>query len=502
MKTPPEIEAEIVRLHHAERWPVGTIARQLGVHHSVVRRVLARTGLLPVTLAARPSHIEPYLPLMRETLDKYPTLRASRLLEMMRARGYRGRPSRFREVVATIRPRPKAEAYLRLSMLPGEQAQVDWAHFGKLRLGRAERTLMAFVVVLSWSRRVFVRFFLDARMPSFLRGHVQAFERLGGVPRVLLYDNLRSAVLERRGDLIRFHPTLLALAAHYRFAPRPCAPARGNEKGRVERAIRYLRDSFFAARRFADLDDLNAQADAWCDGPALDRPWPGERARSVRDAADEERVVLLPLPDEPFPCEETLAVQVGKTPYVRFDLNDYSVPHTHVQRELQVVAAIDTVRIVDGATVLAVHPRSYDRGLRVEDPQHLQALVETKHAARQHRGIDRLHVLVASSQAYLMRCVERGQNLGTQVAQLLRLLDEHGAAPLEHSLAAACAQDICHIPSVRQLLQQHLRAHPSAPPLQLGAPGDARLRDLFVRPHDLHPYDHLQLTIEEESDVP
>ena len=350
MKTPPEIEAEIVRLHHAERWPVGTIARQLGVHHSVVRRVLARTGLLPVTPAARPSHIEPYLPLMRETLDKYPTLRASRLLEMMRARGYRGRPSRFREVVATIRPRPKAEAYLRLSMLPGEQAQVDWAHFGKLRLGRAERTLMAFVVVLSWSRRVFVRFFLDARMPSFLRGHVQAFERLGGVPRVLLYDNLRSAVLERRGDLIRFHPTLLALAAHYRFAPRPCAPARGNEKGRVERAIRYLRDSFFAARRFADLDDLNAQADAWCDGPALDRPWPGERARSVRDAADEERVVLLPLPDEPFPCEETLAVQVGKTPYVRFDLNDYSVPHTHVRRQLAVLADLETVRVVDAAT--------------------------------------------------------------------------------------------------------------------------------------------------------
>ena len=112
-------------------------------------------------------------------------------------------------------------------------------------------------MVLSYSRQIFLRFFLDARMENFLRGHVAAFAAWTAVPRVLLYDNLKSAVLERHGEAIHFHPTLLELAAHYHFAPRPVAVARGNEKGRVERAIRYIRESFFAAREFADLDDLN-----------------------------------------------------------------------------------------------------------------------------------------------------------------------------------------------------------------------------------------------------
>lgn len=274
MKTRPETEAEIVRLHHAEGWPVGTIAQQLGVHNSVVMRVLGQAGVVPAVTMPRPSKVDPYLPFIRETLEKYPRLRASRLLQMVQARGYTGKCSRFREIVATMRPRPRAEAYLRLATLPGEQGQVDWAHFGKLRVGRAERPLMAFVMVLSWSRMMYLRFFLDARMPSFLRGHQLAFETLGGVPREILYDNLKSAVLERVGDAIRFNETLLQLAGHYRFAPKPCAPARGNEKGRVERRIRYIRDNFFAARTYESLDDLNAQAEDWCTQVAAARPCP------------------------------------------------------------------------------------------------------------------------------------------------------------------------------------------------------------------------------------
>ena len=247
MVTPPDIEAQILRYYHAEKWTIGTIARQLHVHHSVVRRVLARAGLPGIGAAPRPSRIDPYLPLIRETLEKFPTLTASRLFAMVRERGYRGNPDHFRHFVAQHRPRRPAEAYLRLRSLPGEQAQVDWGHFGQLQIGRARRPLMAFVMVLSHSRQIFLRFFPDARMENFLRGHVGAFTAWGGVPRVLLYDNLKSAVLERRGDAIRFHPTLLGFAGHYRFELRPVAPARGNEKGRVERAIAYIRGAFFAA---------------------------------------------------------------------------------------------------------------------------------------------------------------------------------------------------------------------------------------------------------------
>ncbi len=338
MVTPPDIEAQILRYYHVEKWRVGTIAGQLHVHHSVVTRVLAQAGLPRIGPPARPSQIDAYLPFIRQTLGTFPTLTASRLYGMVRERGYRGSADHFRHLIACHRPRPQAEAYLRLRCLPGEQAQVDWGHFGHLEIGRARRPLMAFVMVLSHARQIFLRFFPDARMASFLRGHVAAFTAWNGVPRAVLYDNLKSVVLDRRGDAIRFHPTLLGFAGHYRYEPRPVAVARGNEKGRVERAIRYVRDGFFAGRSFTDLDDLNAQAEIWCNGPAADRRCPDEPDRTVREVFAEEAARLLPLPDNPAPLLEHVAVTVGKTPYVRFDLNDYSVPHNRVRRTLSVLA--------------------------------------------------------------------------------------------------------------------------------------------------------------------
>jgi len=381
MTISPDLEAQVLRYYHAERWRIGTIAHQLGLHHGTVERVLAQAGLPRLKSTPRPSQVDPYLPFIRETLEKFPALTASRLYQMARERGYAGGPDHFRHCIALHRPRPKAEAYLRLRTLPGEQAQVDWGHFGHLAIGRARRTLMAFVMVLSYSRLIFLRFFLDARMENFLRGHVGAFAAFSGVPRVLLYDNLKSAVLERQGQAIRFHPTLLALAGHYRYEPRPVAVARGNEKGRVERAIRYVRENFFAAREFAGLDDLNAQAEAWCLGQAADRPCPENRALRVREAFAQEQPRLLALPENPFPTDERVEVSAGKTPYVRFDLNDYTIPPTHVRRLLTVIADPYRVRILDGGQVLAEHPRSYDRGEPVEIPAHIDRLVEQKHQA-------------------------------------------------------------------------------------------------------------------------
>ncbi|CQR35333.1 conserved hypothetical protein [Thiomonas arsenitoxydans] len=249
---------------------------------------------------------------------------------------------------------------------------------------------MGFVMVLSWSRQIFLRFFLDARMESFLLGHVAAFEAWGGAARVALYDNLKSAVLERRGDAIRLHPTLLALAGHYRYEPRPVAPARGNEKGRVERSIRYIRDAFFAGRQFADLDDLNAQAAAWCMADAGERACPEDASLRVGQAFERERDHLLSLPATPFVCEEVKAVSVGKSPYVRFDLNDDSVPATEVQRTLSVVACERLVRILDAQRVVATHARSWYRGEVIEVKQHVQDLVDSKRAAHAHRDTDRL----------------------------------------------------------------------------------------------------------------
>ncbi|ACY13713.1 IS21 family transposase [Haliangium ochraceum] len=454
-----EREAQILRLHHVERWRVGTIAQHLGVHHTTVQRVLTQAGLTPRMQVTRPSMAEPYIPFIVDTLSKYPRLCASRLFDMVRERGYPGGPDHFRRVVARLRPRPPAEAYLRLRTLPGEQAQVDWAHFDKVTIGAASRRLYAFVMVLSWSRQIFLRFYLSAAMPCFLRAHVEAFDFFGGVPRVLLYDNLKSAVLDRVGDAIRFHPTLLELAAHYRYEPRPVAPARGNEKGRVERAIRYARDNFFAARSWTSVADLNEQALSWCTGLAAERPWPQERARCVGDVFAEERPRLLALPDNAFPCNERLEVHVGKTPYVRFDLAD----------------------------VIATHGRSWDRGQQVENPEHVARLVEFKARARRSRGLDRLARAVPPAEQLLRLAAERGGNLGNITARLLALLDAVPAAELERAVAEAVEKQLPTVGAVRHILDRH-RAERGAPPA-IAHRFAARASEVVVRPHDLSTYD-------------
>jgi hypothetical protein len=368
---------------------------------------------------------------------------------------------------------------------------VDWAHFGKLAMGRALRPLMAFVMVLSYSRHLFLRFYLGASLSYFIRGHVEAFSYFDSVPRVLLYDNLKSAVLERVGDAIRFHPTLLELAAHYRFQPRPVAVARGNEKGRVERAIRFARDAFFAARSFRDLDDLNAQALVWCQGAAAERLCPPERARRVREVFAEEKSHLLALPANPFPCEERIEASAHKTPYVRFDLNDYSIPHTRVNRTLSVLAALDTVRILDAHEVIATHRRSFDRGAQLEDPAHIEALIAHKRSARAHRAQDRLHHAASSAKPLFLRAAERGAHLGVLTRGLLQLLDTHGAQALEAAIAAALAEDSAHLGAVRHFIDRQAHARGQRPPIAVSLPNDPRLQDLSVRAQPLSDYEQL-----------
>lgn len=487
---PDDLAQKILRLHFVEGWKVGTIAKQVGVHHATVRRVLESQGIVP-RLEHRPSKADPFLPFVAETLEKWPTLPASRLFTMIVERGYTGQPSHFRSLVARLRPRKAAEAFQRLHTLPGEQAQVDWAHCGKVTVGRATRTLSAFVMVLSWSRATFVRFSYDQRMDSFLDGHQRAFEALGGVPRTLLYDNLKSVVAERHGDAIRFNPTVLDFASHYRYEPRPVAPYRGNEKARVERRIRDLRESFLLGRTIGRLDELNAAAAAWCHDTVGRRPHPDDPTMTVAQAWAEERPRLRALPDDTFPAHDRVQVKVGKTPYVRFDGNDYSVPHDHVRRSLTVLVSPLQLRVLDGDREVARHDRSFDRGAQIEDPAHLLALVAWKRAARAARGTDRLRHAVPSSPVLLEGAAQRGHNLGAAVAGLLRLVDTWGAAVVEEAVQAAIAADALHVAAVRQVIEQRAQAENTPPPIPVALPDDPRVRDLHVRPHALSSYDTL-----------
>ena len=276
-------------------------------------------------------------------------------------------------------------------------------------VGRAKRQLSCFVITLSWSRALYLEFFFDQTMENFLRGHVRAFQDWSGAPRVILYDNLRSAVLERRGDQIHFNPRLLELAAHYHFAPRPCQVRAGNQKGRVERAIRYVRDSFWAGRVFTTLAECNRQALVWRDEVAHQRRWPDDSARSVAEAFAEEQPRLLPLPLHLFHTDRIEQVRSRKTIYVHFDLNDYSIPPEAVGRPLTLVASDTDVRILDGIAEIARHHRSYDRQQSILDPAHEQALLRTKRKALHATRAGRLALAVPESEDLLERGLRPGR---------------------------------------------------------------------------------------------
>ena len=491
--------ADILRLHLVELWPVGTVASQLGIHHSTVERIISQAGMPKVERAKGPSIIDPYLPLIHETLQQYPTLSAARIYQMACERGYPGGSSHFRQWIAQLRPRKTPEAYLRLQTLPGEQAQMDWGSFSYLQIGRAKRRLMAFVMVLSYSRRIFLRFYHDAQMASFLHGHVQAFEVLG-VPRVVLYDNLKSAVLKRYGKQIEFNPKLLELSAHYRYEPRPVAVARGNEKGRVERAIRYIRDNFFAARTITDLDSLNEQAAHWCAEIASRRPCPQDTDITIAEAFERERSELRSTPEHPFDCDDAAVVSIGKTPYARYDLNDYSVPHEYVRRELNIRASPSQVRIMDADQLLAVHPRSYDKRQVIEDAQHISELKLAKRKATHHNTQYRLLQQAPGAEPFLQHNLKRGHRLARSLRELNEWLDQYGAPSLEQALQSALEQRCYHTSGVLQILEQQREQQQLPVPLTGALPAKAREQTPFT-PTSLHSYQSLHQTCESDNDT-
>jgi transposase len=487
----PEQHAEIRRLYFGEHWKVGTIAAALGVHHDTVRAAIAHDTQTVRRGTCRASGLDPYLPLIRDTLTQYPRLRATRLFEMVRARGYLGSVVQLRRLVRTIRPTAPPIVYRRLTTLMGEEAQIDWGAFGALRIGRGVRPLSGFVMVLSYSRALFALFTLDQTLESFLRGHVEAFEACHGVARTLVYDNLRSAVLERAGTAIRFHPRLLELAGHYHFAPRPCTPYRANEKGKIERQIHYLRQAFFAARRFVDVDDLNAQFRRWRDDVAHQRPHPDQRDRTVAEVFAEEQARLLPLPAHPFETHVMRTVASGKTPYVRFDRNSYSIPHTHVRRPLTLLASATTVRLLAGLEEIARHARSYDTGLTIEHEAHLAGLVAATRQTNPSSARDRLRLAVPVIATLFDRLAARGESLRVHTARLVALLDDYGPQELTAAVTRALERDALGGGAIAHLLETRRRQRGQKPPIPLALPDRPGVRDLEVTPHRLETYDEL-----------
>jgi transposase len=482
------IEAEIRRLYFAEHWHRGTIVAQLGVHADVVERVLGRPGPKPRTaIALIPSALEPYAGFIDETLGLYPRLVGTRVCDMLRERGYKGSLRVLRRYLRRVRPLPKHEVFLRVEPLVGEQAQVDWAHVGYLEIAGTKRALWVFVIVLAYSRAMWAELVLDLSSDSLIRSLVRAAQYFGGCTRQWLFDNPKTVVIERHGDAVRFHPLLLELAGALRVQPRLCGVRKPHQKGRVERAIRWLRERFFAARQIHSVSQGNAQLMEFLTTIALDREHPRWPARTVREVWAEEKAHLLGLP-EPLPVTDLVQpVVVDKTAFIPFDGNRYSVPSHYSRATLTLVADDAKVRLLDGLNGVAEHDRAWGRRQRVEDPAHRKELIDQKRAARDLKGRDLLRAEVPDIDLLFVRWVEAGRNVGSMTARTVGLLRLYGGQILARAVAEALQRQT-HDPGGLAILCEQARrelCRPIPTPLDLGQ----HVPDRDVIPHDLGGYD-------------
>lgn len=493
---PQELEAQVIRLYHNEGWPIGTIATQLSVHHTAVRRVLRQHSEVAPLREVRARLIDPFVDFVKKTWQDYPQLPASRLWKMCRLRGYRGARDHFRASVRAYRPRKAPEAFLKLKTLIGEEAQVDWAHFGKLEVPGGQRQLLAFVGVLSYSRAIFVRFFLGQPVENLMRGLQSCFEFWGGCPRVVLFDNPKTVVLERLGQAVRLNPRLLDFSIRYRFEARPVAPYRGNEKGRVERTIRYLRSSFFLDCRWKDLDELNEKVLDWCCGEALERRWPQDHSSSVGEVFETEKSQLMALPADSPIIYEQASSRSGKSIYLRFDRNDYSIPADYVRQSLQIAATEQQVRILKDGKLVASHARSYGLKQVIEDPRHIFELRNRKREARESSGMEGLFLVAPSSEEFLEGLAKIGAGLGGATRRLRELLATHGADRLEMAIQEAMRKKLLRVSAVADILENYQALKGEAPSIPRREEPDERSK-LRVTPHSLENYRGLTETREE-----
>ncbi|GAC1647410.1 MAG: hypothetical protein NVS9B11_19820 [Candidatus Dormibacteraceae bacterium] len=485
-----EARAQMRRLVLVEGLKIQTVSRRFGVHHSVVRRALrdGQPGAPP--RPPRPSKLDPFKPYVIERLADLPLLTSARLFDELRQRGYQGSAKRLREYVAKVRAPHSRKAYLRVEFDPAEQAQVDWGSFGYLRVGDNRRPLSVFSMVLSWSRAMFIDFSLDQQMETFCRMHRRALEFFGGVPRKIVYDNLKSVVLHHVGSIVQFNPRFLSFAGHYLFEA-TAAPVRYPEfKGRVEASMKFIRHSFFYGRTFAGLDDLRAQAARWRDDVANQRIHGTTRERpSARLLI--ERARLRALPAHPFDTDIVIPLVVSKELRVRFDGNSYSVPPKYVGKTVQLRADDRRLRIMCDGVEIAGHPRCWDKRRHIEDPAHVRELLDRRKAGRGPSRRERLYTVCPDARVYLNEVARRRIRLDRELERLVALVDQYGEADVAAAIANAVVQRSFGARYVRALCDQARFARGQAEPPEPVVTGNHAADSLTVDPHPMETYDAL-----------
>lgn len=483
-----EQRSEIRRLFYVKHFSANAISSSLGIHRDTVLRALE---VRRAEREAASSELDRFTQKIKETLELYPKLHGSRIHKMLKEQGYTGSLRHLRRRLQTLRKPFKERFYVKSEYIPGECAQVDWGHFGTLKVGKAERKLSAFVMTLAWSRKIFVCFTFDQKIETLLNCHREAFLALGGVPRSILYDNMKTVVSQRLGNQVRYHDDLLDFCQHWLFEPSVCAPYQPQSKGRVERSIRYFRGSFFEARKITDIQTLNLDARAWCEAEAAERPWSEDPSRKVADAFNDEKEVLLPLPEMKPVLPRKLQLKADRYGYVHFDRNLYSVPAVAASLLLTLWIYEQEILIVSGKDEIARHRRSYDAGERIERKEHRDEINSYTSQPRISHAIAKLSEGLPSLQDLLRQWISFHLDTKALVTFITKAKDLHGAELIQKVVHRAYESRASRVEDLSRFLYELLQEHEIEPVMNLRLPEKSEVRDLFIRSHDLNTYDEL-----------
>ena len=363
---------------HRQGLSVSAISERTGHDRKTVRKYIQQGLVAPryKPRVPRPTVVQPFEDYLRERVLAWPELTGARLLREIRELGYRGGKTALTDFLRAVRPRAPVAFEVRFETPPGEQAQVDFAEF-KVEFADepgAEHKVWMFAMVLGHSRYLWGQFVMHQDLGTVLRCHMEAFEHFQGVPREILYDRMKTAVLGETADerSIVYNDKLLKCGTHYGFVPRACQPYRAKTKGKIERPYRYIRADFFMARRFANLQDMNRQLRHWLDTVANVRVH-GTTDRVVAEHFAQERAKLQRLPPVRFDAVLSVQRRISHDGCVSVGGNLYSVPDGTRKRIVDVETTPNQVRILDQGRLIAVHVLLHGRRQRSLLPGHRMA---------------------------------------------------------------------------------------------------------------------------------
>ena len=385
----------------------------------------------------------------------------------------------------TVRPK-RQPAFLKLAFAPGECAQVDWGSFGSVPVGQTSRRLSFFVIVLCYSRMMYVEFTVSQTMEHFLACHQHAFEFFGGIPKKVMVDNLKSAVLTRvLGEAPVFNPKYLDFATHCGFTIALCNVGKGNEKGRVENGVGYVKKNFLAGLELPDFSALNPAARQWLDTVANVRLHSETREKPVQ-AWHTERPYLSSLPMHPFDIATVAQVRASRQFRITLETNRCSVPAHYAGQALTLKTYPDRLCLYHGDTLIARHTRRYDRFQDVEDPDHPKPLLEQRKKARDHQLFLRFLALSPRAEASYLKLEERRLNPHHHVRKIVALSDIYDPQTVARAIEDALTYEAFSSEYIANLLEQRARFTPEASALHLTRRAD--LLEVSLPPPDLSLY--------------